>query len=102
MGADNFRTYPDGSKLEVRVDLQADANKECTSVLEIAAKNWQAVGLNVIINQVTPTAFADQWTAGTLTFRTNWEVGDGPDHLLYPSWVVPNETTVGRLYADLC
>ncbi|MGD0003134.1 MAG: ABC transporter substrate-binding protein [Anaerolineaceae bacterium] len=98
-GTDGFRTYPDGSKLEVRVDLQADANKECTDVLEIATKDWQAVGLNVIVNQVTPTAFDTQWWAGTLTFRTNWEVGDGPDHLLYPSWVVPNENT---RWAPLC
>jgi peptide/nickel transport system substrate-binding protein len=98
-GADGFRTYPDGSKLEVRVDLQADAQKECTDVLEIATKNWQAVGLNVIVNQVTPTAFDPQWGSGDLTFRTNWEVGDGPDHLLYPSWVVPNEPT---RWAPLC
>jgi len=98
-GADGLRTYPDGSKLEIRVDLQADANKECTDVLEIAKKNWEAVGLTVIVNQVTPTAFDPQWGSGDLTFRTNWEVGDGPDHLLYPSWVVPNEPT---RWAPLC
>jgi peptide/nickel transport system substrate-binding protein len=98
-GADGKRTYPDGSKLEVRVDLQADANKECTDVLDIAKKNWEAVGLNIIINQVTPTAFDPAWGTGELGLRTNWEVGDGPDHLLYPSWVVPNEPT---RWAPLC
>ncbi len=98
-GADGKRTFPDGSKLEVRVDIQADAGKEATSVLEIAKKNWEAIGLNVVVNQVTPTAFAAQWGGGDLTFRTNWEVGDGPDHLLYPSWVVPNEPA---RWAPLC
>jgi len=98
-GADGKRTYPDGSKLEVRIDVQADANKECTDVMDIAKKNWEAVGLTIIINQVTPTAFGDQWEAGLLGFRTNWEVGDGPDHLLYPSWVVPNER---ERWAPLC
>jgi peptide/nickel transport system substrate-binding protein len=98
-GADGKRTYPDGSKLEVRVDLQADANKECTDVLDIAKKNWEAVGLNIIVNQVTPTAFDPAWGTGELGLRTNWEVGDGPDHLLYPSWVVPNEPT---RWAPLC
>jgi peptide/nickel transport system substrate-binding protein len=98
-GADGKRTYPDGSKLEVRIDLQADANKECTDVLDIAKKNWEAVGLNIIVNQVTPTAFDPAWGTGELGLRTNWEVGDGPDHLLYPSWVVPNEPT---RWAPLC
>lgn len=90
-GADGKRTYKDGSKLEVRIDIPADAGKECLDVLEIAKKNWEAIGLNIIINQVTPTAYGDQWHAGKLSIHTNWEVGDGPDHLLYPSWVVPNE-----------
>jgi len=89
---DGFREYPDGTPLEVRVDIAADANKEATDVLEIAQKNWQAIGLNIIINQVPPSDFGPSWRIGDLEFRTAWEVGDGPDHLLYPSWVVPNET----------
>jgi len=98
-GADGKRTYPDGSKLEVRIDIPADANKEANDVLEIAKKNWEAVGLNIIVNQVTPTAFGDSWEAGKLGIHTAWEVGDGPDHLLYPSWVVPNER---ERWAPLC
>ena len=68
-------------------------------VLEMAQKNWEAVGFNVVVNQVTPTAFGDAWHAGELRFHTDWEVGDGPDHLLYPSWVVPNEPD---RWAPLC
>jgi peptide/nickel transport system substrate-binding protein len=98
-GADGFRTYPDGSAFELRIDVPADAGKECLDVMEIAKKNWDAVGLNTIINQVTPTAFSPGWFAGELTLHTNWEVGDGPDHLLYPSWVVPNEPD---RWAPLC
>jgi peptide/nickel transport system substrate-binding protein len=98
-GADGFRTLPDGSKFEFRVDVQADANKECLDVLQITQQNWKAVGLNVIINQVPPSDFDNQWRTGKLQFRTNWEVGDGPDHLLYPSWVVPNEQS---RWAPLC
>jgi peptide/nickel transport system substrate-binding protein len=92
-GADGKRTNTDGSKLEISIDLPANASKECTDVLEIAKKNWEAVGLNIIVNQIPPTAFDSQWNAGKLGIHTNWEVGDGPDHLLYPSWVVPNEST---------
>ena len=54
---------------------------------------------DAVVNQVTPTAFGDSWEAGDLTLRTAWEVGDGPDHMLYPSWVVPNER---ERWAPLC
>ena len=90
-GADGFRTYPDGTPLEVRIDIPADAGKEATDVLQIVQQNWKDVGLNVVINQVTPSDFGNGWYAGKYEIHTNWEVGDGPDHLLYPSWVVPNE-----------
>ena len=99
VGADGKRTYPDGSALEVRIDLPADANKECTDVLEIAKKNWEAVSLNIVINQITGTAFDALWHGGKGHIHTAWEVGDGPDHLLYPSWVVPNEPD---RWAPLC
>jgi len=98
-GADGKRTYPDGSAMEVRIDLPADAGKECTDVLEVAKKNWEAVGLNIVVNQITGTAFDALWHSGKGRIHTNWEVGDGPDHLLYPSWVVPNEPD---RWAPLC
>jgi peptide/nickel transport system substrate-binding protein len=97
-GADGKRTFPDGSAFEFRIDIGATAGKEATDVMEMAKKNWEAVGLNVIVNQVA-TGFSDRWYAGDLTFHTDWEVGDGPDHLLYPSWVVPNEPD---RWAPLC
>jgi peptide/nickel transport system substrate-binding protein len=96
---DGFREYPDGSRLEVRVDLPADASPECIKVLEITRKNWQDVGLNIIVNEVPPSSFYQDWSNGLLEIHTNWEVGDGPDHLLYPSWVVPNNTDC---WAPLC
>ena len=89
---DGFREYEDGSKLEIKVDIGADAAGEVIKVLEITQKNWKDVGLNIIINQIPPSDFGPSWRAGQLEFRTAWEIGDGPDHLLYPSWVVPDET----------
>ncbi len=91
VGADGFRTYPDGTKLEVRIDIPSDAGSEATKVLEIVIKNWKDLKLNVINNPVTPSDFGNGWYAGKYEIHTNWEVGDGPDHLLYPSWLVPNE-----------
>jgi peptide/nickel transport system substrate-binding protein len=96
---DGLREYPDGTKLEVRIDLPADAGKECLDVLEIANQNWKDIGLNVVINQMPPSEFGPMWRGGQGDIHTNWEVGDGPDHLLYPSWVVPNEQ---ERWAPLC
>jgi len=98
-GADGKRTYPDGTPLSIRIDLPGDASKECTDVLDIAKKNWEAVGLTIVVNQVTPTAMDALWHSGKGEVHSNWEVGDGPDHLLYPSWVVPNEPD---RWAPLC
>jgi peptide/nickel transport system substrate-binding protein len=99
VGADGKRTFPDGTPFTFRVDIGASAGNEALSVLQLAQKNWEAVGFNVVVNQVTPTAFSPGWYAGELQFHTDWEVGDGPDHLLYPSWVVPNEPD---RWAPLC
>lgn len=96
---DGFREMPDGSKFEFKVDIGADAAGESIKVLEITSKNWKDVGLNVVQNSIPPSDFGPSWRAGQLDFRTAWEVGDGPDHLLYPSWVVPDET---ERWAPLC
>jgi peptide/nickel transport system substrate-binding protein len=96
---DGFREFPDGSKFEFRIDIGADAAGESIKVMEITQKNWKDIGFNVIINSIPPSDFGPSWRAGKLDFRTAWEVGDGPDHLLYPSWVVPDET---ERWAPLC
>jgi peptide/nickel transport system substrate-binding protein len=92
VGADGKRTFPDGSPLEVRMDLAATTTGAAIQVLEIVQKNWEDIGMNVVINQIPGPEFGTEWQSGGLSIHANsWEVGDGPDHLLYPSWVVPNE-----------
>ncbi len=96
---DGIREYPDGSKLDISIDVPADAGAECMNVLQIVEKNWKDIGLSIIINQVPPAEFGPMWRGGQGDIHTNWEVGDGPDHLLYPSWMVPNEP---ERWAPLC
>jgi peptide/nickel transport system substrate-binding protein len=91
VGADGFRGLPDGTPLRLRLEFQADAGQETQKKNEILAENLRAVGINAVANPVTPTAFGDQWRAGELMSHTNWEVGDGPNHLVFPSWIVPIE-----------
>jgi peptide/nickel transport system substrate-binding protein len=54
---DGFRDMPDGSPFEFRIDIGADAAGESIKVLEITQKNWQDIGLNVVINQIPPSDF---------------------------------------------
>lgn len=89
---DGWRELPDGSKFEVLFDIGGTPNAEHTTTFEIALEGWQAIGLNVIANTMPGAEFDTMWHAGQGSFRGNWEVGDGPNHLVYPSWVVPNET----------
>lgn len=93
-GSDGFLTFADGGELRLRMEFQADVAQggETLNKNEILSKNLQAVGLNAVLNPVTPTAFSDQWRVGELMSHTNWEVGDGPNHLVYPQWMVPIES----------
>lgn len=90
---DGYREFPDGSKLEVRVDISATATPDGLKVLEIAQQTWQAIGLNIIINQMPLAELEQFWNAGNGSIRTDWEVGDGPNFWVFPSWVIPNEPT---------
>ena len=55
--------------------------------------------LVVVANIQTRTLKTEVEGAGKTTMKCQWEVGDGPDHLVYPSWVVPDET---ERWAPLC
>ncbi|NLG98914.1 MAG: ABC transporter substrate-binding protein [Chloroflexi bacterium] len=99
VGADGWRTFPDGSPLEVRIDLQAEAGTECLAVLEIAKKNWEDVGLKIVVNTMPTTSFDPMWHAGQGSIHTNWEWADGPDFLVYPD---PGTPVTSERWAPLC
>ena len=97
---DGFREFPDGSKYEFIMDWDSgNTSVEYTKVGEILQKNWKAIGLNVILNAQASAKYGEDWHAGLESMKAQWEVGDGPDHLVYPSWVVPDEI---ERWAPLC
>jgi peptide/nickel transport system substrate-binding protein len=103
-GADGKRTFPDGSPLKITLDYQADAGQETLSKNELLSKDWQAIGLDATLNPHPPQGWDDEWAAAKTMSTTNWEVGDGPNHLVYPQWLVPLEQTrwaplEGRFYS---
>ena len=52
-----------------------------------------SIGIKTTLNPVafTGNAYYDAWEADKLLTNAQWGVGDGPNHLVYPQWVVPIE-----------
>jgi peptide/nickel transport system substrate-binding protein len=92
-GSDGMRTLPNGKPLKLRLDYQADESDEHKTKDDHLVSDLKAVGVNMQMNPIPPQTYDDQWKSGKLMAHSNWEVGDGPNHLLYPQWLVPLEYT---------
>jgi peptide/nickel transport system substrate-binding protein len=90
-GADGKRTFPDGSPLKITLDYKADANQQTIAMNELLAKYWQSIGLDAQLNPHPPQGWLDDWYAGKTLSNAGWGIGDGPNHLVYPQWLVPIE-----------
>ena len=90
---DGFRELPNGKPLTLRIDIQSTAGDEYISVDARKVRDWKAVGINAKSNPVPSTSFDNNWKSGKYMCHSNWEVGDGPNCLLYPQWMVPLEFT---------
>ena len=100
---DGYREFPDGSKLKLRSDRPANAGDDTKAKDNQLISDFKDVGILLTINPVAPTSFDASWTTGKYMIRTEWGIGDGPNHLVYPQWVVPIESTrwsplVGAMY----
>jgi peptide/nickel transport system substrate-binding protein len=96
---DGYREYPDGSKLEVVIDISGTLNKEAAGVLEITRKNWGEIGLNIVINPMSSSEFGTNWRGGLSSIRTQWECCGPPDQLTWTPWLIPQEPS---RWAPLC
>lgn len=92
-GADGKRTLPDGSPMQIQVTIAADQapTGEHMSKNERLVRDWQAIGIDAVLTPLPAEGYDEQWRAGDIPMKTAWEVGDGPNHLVYPSWVVADE-----------
>ena len=92
-GADGTRTLPDGSPLEIQLTYAADQapGGEHLSKNERLARDWNAIGVKTTLTPIPAEGYDDKWRVGEIPMKSNWEVGDGPNHLVYPQWLVPLE-----------
>jgi len=90
---DGFREFPDGKKLTLRADQQADTVQEHKSKNAQLVRDWKAIGIRLQINRVPPTSYDANWASGKYMTNCTWGIGDGPNCLLYPQWLLPMEPT---------
>ena len=95
VNGDGFREMPDGSPLEVTLDFSATQPPTGVHVRknEFIAKDWNAIGIKTALNPIPSTSIDQLWATGKKMTNADWGVGDGPNHLVYPQWVVPMEPT---------
>jgi len=100
---DGWRNFADGSDLLIRFDAPGDEGSEHRTKNELLAKLWNEIGIKTIMNPIASGA-SEMWQSGEKMSNCAWEVGDGPNHLVYPQWLVPiwNERWAplqGRMYS---
>ncbi|HVX47111.1 MAG TPA: ABC transporter substrate-binding protein [Mycobacteriales bacterium] len=90
---DGYLDFPDGSKLSIEIPYSSDIPDTEAAKDDQLVNDLKKAGLRMVRRPIPAQAYPDQWNAGKLMSRTNWEVGDGPNCLVYPQWLVPLEPT---------
>ncbi|HEY8454361.1 MAG TPA: ABC transporter substrate-binding protein [Actinopolymorphaceae bacterium] len=90
---DGKRELPDGSKLTIVLTYAATAPDVVTQPNTIMVRDWQSLGLDVRLDPIPPESMDPGWQSGSIMARGDWGVGDGPNCLVYPQWLVPIEPT---------
>ncbi len=84
-----WRDMPNGDPLTLRIDYWPEAGWEYLQINEMAKSDWEDIGLQAELNPITmEEMFMNMW-AGNFDILNSWEVGDGPNHVVYPHWIVP-------------
>ena len=88
-GPDGVRTFADGTEFKFIMNFPSNTSEEHRQKNNIIKENLEEVGLQVVLDPINPDAYGAQWNAGKLDVKAEWHAGDGPNHLLYPQWMVP-------------
>lgn len=88
---DGIRELPSGKPLTLRLDYHADNSQGQQTRDNQLVSDLKAIGIKLQLNPVPPQSYDDQWQTGKLMIRDDWEIGDGPNHLVYPQFFVPIE-----------
>lgn len=87
---DGLRDMPSGDELLLRIDCSAGGarNTATTQTMEIIKEGWEALGLQTQINVVPDEQMGVMQDNSEFDIRGCWGIGDGPNFLVFPNWVV--------------
>ncbi|SDS61779.1 ABC transporter substrate-binding protein [Actinopolymorpha singaporensis] len=88
---DGKREAPDGSKLIIRLQYASNVGNDYKKLNDLLVRDWKAIGLDARQFPISPEAYGTEWNTGKLMSNSGWGVGDGPNCLVYPQWLVPLE-----------
>jgi peptide/nickel transport system substrate-binding protein len=86
-GADGFRTFPDGSPLELVVETHQLSGAPL-DVIELVAENWQAVGLKTAIQTMQRDIYWPRALANEVMIAT-WSTDRGLVPMVDPIYQIP-------------
>ena len=88
---DGLRDLPGGDELTLRIDCSAGGleNKANAQNVEIVKEGWEAAGLRVQVNAVPDEQLGVMQDNSEFDIRSCWGLGDGPNFLVFPNWVIP-------------
>lgn len=89
LNGDGWRDMPDGEPLTLRVDYSTEADQTTMMTTEMVKADWEDIGLKVDMNPLSNEMFFMTQMNASFDVMNSWEVGDGPDHIVYPQWIVP-------------
>jgi len=90
-GGDGYRSMPDGKPLEILLMIQATLEKDSVAQNELLVRDWKEIGIKATITPVPVQGWDDKKASGEYMDDAGWGIGDGPNHLVYPQWLVPLE-----------
>jgi peptide/nickel transport system substrate-binding protein len=87
LGSDGKRTFPDGSRLELIVETMASSGNTADGI-QIAAENWEAVGLATKVNVSTREVYWPRATSNDVMIAT-WSTDRGLVPMIDPIYQFP-------------
>lgn len=90
---DGYRELPSGKKLTILLQHSSTAEQQHVKKNNLLVRDWKKIGIKAQDSPIASASFGDQWGDGKLMCRSGWELGDGPNHLIYPQWLVPMESS---------
>ncbi len=86
---DGWRDLPSGESLTLRIDYDAEADPVYIQTNEMVQSDWQDIGLRTELNPMDGAQLGLMTETAEFDIHDSWEVGDGPNHWVFPQWMVP-------------